>query len=199
MKALLCAMLVAAGAAVLTWYWPATVPDFASVRSVFTPSDAWLLDRSGTVLDSVRISRQLRRLQWVPLQDVSPALVSAIVSGEDRDFWTHGGVDLRNIGGAVRDQLLHHRRRGASTITMQLAGLLRPHHATLGLRAWVWKVQQVRSARALERNWSKQQILEAYLNLLGYQGELQGIGAASWLLAGKTPAGLTLADSAALA
>ena len=192
-------LLAAAGALAVPCCWPTPVPDFASVRAAYTPSDAWLLDRNGAVLDSVRIDTRMRRLQWVALPDVSPALVSAIISGEDRDFWSHGGVDVRNVAGAVRDQLLRHRRRGASTITMQLAGLLRARHASSGFDAWVWKVQQVRGARALERSWSKSQILEGYLNLLGYRGELQGIGAASWQLAGKTPAGLTLADSAALA
>lgn len=192
------ALMLAAGLGALC-FWPAAMPDYASVRAGFTPSDAWLLDRNGEVLGSVRISHRERRLQWVALPDISPALVSAVISGEDRNFWSHAGVDLHSVLGAVRDELIRHRRRGASTITMQLAGLLHAHHATRGVDAWIWKVQQVREARALERDWSKAQILEAYLNLLDYHGELQGIAAAARQLAGRTPAGLTLAQSAALA
>jgi penicillin-binding protein 1C len=188
----------AAGLAALCC-WPAVMPAFASVQGGYTPSDAWLLDRNGEVLDSVRISHRERRLQWVPLRDVSPALISAVISGEDRNFWSHPGVDLHSVLGAVRDELIRHRHRGASTITMQLAGLLHAHHATRGRDALIWKMQQVREARALEQHWSKSQILEAYLNLLDYRGELQGIGAAARQLTGRTPAGLTLAQSAALA
>jgi penicillin-binding protein 1C len=178
---------------------PAAVPDFTSVRAAYMPSDAWLLDRNGELLGSVRISRRERRLQWVPLPQISPALISAVIAGEDRNFRAHAGVDLHSVLGAAHDELLRHRHRGASTITMQLAGLLHPHHASHGVDAWIWKVQQVREARALERTWSKSQILEAYLNLLDYRGELQGIGAAARQLAGTSPAGLTLAQSAALA
>jgi penicillin-binding protein 1C len=199
LAAVVLSLLIAAAGLAALYGWPAPVPDFASVRSNYTPSDAWLLDRNGEVLDAVRISQRQRRLQWVPLQEVSPALIGAVISGEDRNFWSHAGLDLHSVLGAVRDELIRHRHRGASTITMQLAGLLHARHATQGLDAWIWKLQQVREARALERHWSKPQILEAYLNLLDYRGELQGIGAAARQLSGRTPGGLTLAQSAALA
>src|SRR6185437_8938785 len=90
-------------------------------------------------------------------------------------------------------------RRGASTITMQLATLLSGRRADRGWGQWLEKLQQVRMARALERAWTKPQILETYLNLLGYKGELQGIGAAAAQLAGKTPAGLSVPESLVLA
>lgn len=193
------AMLAFGVALALLISWPARVPGFAAVQAAYVPSDAWLLDRHGAVLDSKRIRFDVRRLQWVPLSDVSPALVSAIVNGEDRDFWQHRGVAWHSVLGAVRDQLWRHQRRGASTITMQLASLLQQRHARGGLDAWIAKLEQVRVARGLERHWSKPQILEAYLNLLGYQGELQGIGAAAARLAGKTPSGLSVPESIVLA
>ena len=184
---------------IFTLFCPARVPSFAAVRAAYIPSEAWLLDRSGVVIASRRIRYDVRRLMWVPLSEVSPALVTAIVAGEDRHFWRHRGVDWRSVGGAARDELIHHHRRGASTITMQLATLLRGHRAPSGWEQWLEKLQQVRVALALERSWTKPEILEAYLNLLGYKGELQGIGAASAQLAGKTPSGLSIPESVVLA
>jgi len=181
---------------------PARAPSFSSVRAAYVPSDAWLLDRHGVVLASRRIGYDVRRLAWVPLDGVSPALVAAIVNGEDRHFWTHHGVDWRAVAGAARDELIHHHRRGASTITMQLATLLRNHPYARDESVWgevLRKLEQVRMALALERTWTKPEILEAYLNLLGYHGELQGIGAAAAELAGKTPSGLSIPESVLLA
>jgi len=179
--------------------WPARVPSFAAVRAAYVPSDAWLLDRHGVVIASRRIRYDVRRLAWVPLNDVSPALVTSIVDGEDRQFWHHHGVDWRSTAGAARDELIHHRRRGASTITMQLATLLRGRRAAGGVAEWLEKLGQVRVALSLERSWTKPEILEAYLNLLGYKGELQGIGAAAAELAGKTPSGLSVPEGVVLA
>jgi len=179
--------------------WPAPVPDFAAVRSAYAPSDAWLLDRHGAVLDSKRIRFDVRRLPWVRLSDVSPALVSAIVDGEDRDFWQHRGIEWHSVLGAMRDQLWRHQRRGASTITMQLASLLLQRRGQGGIDAWIAKLAQVRVARGLEQHGTKAEILEVYLNLLDYQGELQGIGAAAARLAGKTPSGLSVPESIVLA
>jgi len=189
----------AVGVIAFTLLWPARVPSFEAVRASYVPSDAWLLDRHGVVIASRRIRYDIRRVAWVSLADVSPALVTSIVQGEDRNFWHHHGIEWRSAAGAARDELVHHRRRGASTITMQLATLLRGRRGGSGLEEWIEKLEQVRTALALERSWTKPQILEAYLNLLGYRGELQGIGAAAAQLIGKTPAGLSAPESAVLA
>jgi penicillin-binding protein 1C len=190
--------LVAAAALVIAW--PARAPDFAAVRSGFTPSDAFMLDRDGAVLDTARIDFDVRRFDWQPLQAISPALVAAVVRGEDARFWEHSGIDWRSVIGSARDRFLRGRHRGASTITMQLASLLQSQpHARAGLRAWWYKRNQARLARALESRWSKQQILEAYLNLVYFRGELQGIGATAHLLAGKVPSGLSLPESLVIA
>jgi penicillin-binding protein 1C len=189
----------ALGALSFTLFWPARVPGFATVRTAYVPSDAWLLDRHGEVIASTRIRYDVRRLAWVPLGDVSPALIDAIIAGEDRHFWRHRGVDWLSVAGAARDELIHHHRRGASTIPMQLATLLRGRRADRGFAEWLEKLEQMRVALALERSWTKPEILEAYLNLLGYKGELQGIGAAADQLAGKTPSGLSVTESLVLA
>src|SRR5690606_23712404 len=143
--------------------WPQPVPTFEQVRDDFRPSEAFLLDRQGRVLDSERINFGVRRFAWVPLTDVSPALVDAVVAGEDRRFFGHGGVDIRGVLAALRDGVLHQRWRGASTISMQLAWLL---HRRQGddvasanrRRSLRDKLDQVRVAWSLEASWSKSQI-----------------------------------------
>ena len=187
-------------AAALAIAWPAQAPDFAAVRSGFTPSDAFMLDRNGTVLDTTRIDFEVRRFEWQPLPAISPALVAAVVRGEDARFWEHRGIDWRSVIGSARDRFVRGRHRGASTITMQVASLLQSRpHSREGLRAWWYKRNQARLALALESRWSKEQILEAYLNLVYFRGELQGIGATAHLLAGKVPSGLSSPESLVIA
>jgi penicillin-binding protein 1C len=195
------AVAVCAGATLLSaaWLvWPGAAPDFATVRAQWQPSEAWLLDRHGRVLDQQRRDFSVRRYEWVTLDAVSPAVVAAVIHGEDRRFHEHGGVDWRGVLAAARDTVLHRRPRGASTITMQVAQLLPQTRATGG-PAWWRKIRQMRAARGIESHWSKAQILEAYLNLLGFRGEVQGIGAVAALLAGKAPSGLNHAESIVLA
>lgn len=192
------AALAAVG--VIALAWPAQAPDFAAVRAGFTPSDAFLLDRNGTVLDTTRIDMKVRRFEWQPLPSISPALAAAVVRGEDARFWEHGGIDWRSVVGAARDRFLRGRNRGASTITMQVASLLQSRaRSREGLRAWWQKRDQARLARAIEKRWTKQQTLEAYLNLAYFRGELQGVGAAAHLLAGKVASGLSLQESLVIA
>jgi penicillin-binding protein 1C len=176
------------------------VPDFDAVRAAYVPSDAWLLDRHGRLIDRERLDFGVRRLEWVPLAAVSPALIDAVVIGEDRRFHRHGGVDWRGVASAFVDSLRDPKPRGASTITMQLAAMIDTRAARSNATSdWWRKLMQVRVALAIEQRWSKQQILEAYLNLLGFRGELQGIGAAAEILVGKTPSGLDNAESFVLA
>ena len=189
--ALLCAVAAAA---------PAAVPTPAQVQAAYRTSDAQLLDRHGVPLDALRIDMQVRRLAWTPLADISPALGAAVMQAEDARFMEHGGIDLRAVGQAAWDNLLRKRPRGASTITMQLAGLLDPAlRAGGGGRSWGQKWDQALAAREIEAGWSKAQILEAYLNLAAFRGELQGVGAAARALFGKAPSGLDQAEAGILA
>jgi penicillin-binding protein 1C len=171
-------------------------PSPTEVRASYRSSEAQLLDRHGEVVQSLRMDLSGRRLQWTPLAQISPALIDAVIAAEDHRFRDHGGVDLRAVIGALRDRLRGQARRGASTITMQLAAQL---DASLSSkrerRGWLQKLRQMRAARAIERAWSKDQILEAYLNLVGFRGESQGIAAAASVLFGKHPDGLTTAEA----
>jgi len=190
-------ILALAGAYAATDYatLPPPMPGYADVRHRFQPSEAWLYDRNGRLIDSVRVNFKTRRLGWVPLDKIAPAVPAALIAGEDRRFRLHGGVDWLGLAGALRDRMSGHRARGASTLTMQLAGYLSPGLAPPGARGIGDKIRQIRAAWAIESGWSKDEILEAYLNLAGFRGEAQGIGAAALGLFGSTPDALSKDDA----
>ena len=175
-----------------------TLPDFETVRSSFRSSETLLLDRQGEVLHRLRTDFQVRRGAWVALGDTSSALRMALLLSEDRRFHEHSGVDWWAVSAAAWGNLWHERTRGASTLTMQLAGLLdpalqRPASTARGLSQ---KLAQAGAARELETRWRKDQILEAYLNLVPFRGEIVGIDALSHTLFGKSALALNAPESA---
>jgi penicillin-binding protein 1C len=166
------------------------VPTYDEVRAGFESSDALLLDRHGEQVQRLRTDPYVRRGQWVGLADVSPALRTALVLSEDRRFYEHSGVDWTAVTAAAWGNLFNRRTRGASTITMQLAGLLNDGSRPLGRRGAVGKLRQAVSAEMLDHRWRKDQILEAYLNLVPFRGEVEGVDALSRTLFAKAPSGL---------
>src|SRR5712691_11003574 len=177
---------------------PYAVPDFESVRGDWRGSDAWLLDRNGETLSRVRVDHERRRGDWVAVNEVSPALTAAVLASEDRRFREHRGVDWLGMLGALQ-QTAAGGRRGGSTLTMQLAAYLHPALESGGRRDLIDKWRQMRQAAALERAWSKDQILETWLNLTPFRGELEGVDAAARALFGKRAGGLDRVESALLA
>ena len=178
---------------------PPAMPAYAAVRAGWKPSEAWLYDRDGRLLDSERVNFERRRLAWVPLKDISPVVRDTVVAAEDHRFWSHGGVDWLAIASAVRNRWTGGRSRGASTLPMQLAAFLAPDLARPGQRDWLAKIRQMRAAQALASNWTHEQMLEAYFNLLPLRGEAQGIGAGAQSLFGKKPAEMNRTDAALFA
>ncbi len=178
---------------------PPPLPSFAAVRAAWRPSEAWLYDRHGVLIDSARVNFAARRLAWTPLDRVSSAAREVLVAAEDLRFWSHGGVDWIALAAAARDRAAGRHARGASTLAMQVAAFVSPALARPGARGWRAKVAQLRAAWALEDGWTRPQILEAYLNLVGYRGEAQGVDAAALALFGKTPDALARDDALLLA
>ncbi|MFE8645513.1 transglycosylase domain-containing protein [Sphingomonas sp. NCPPB 2930] len=174
-------------------------PSFAEVERDFRPSETRVLDRDGVLLQRLRTDASVRRGEWVALADVSPALRSAMLLSEDRRFYEHSGVDWRAVSAAAWGRLWHQRTRGASTLTMQLAGLLDADLGRGGGRDMAQKLGQAVTAQQLERGWRKDQILEAYLNLVPFRGELVGIDALSRTLFGKAAHGLDMREAAVAA
>lgn len=170
---------------------------FAEVKAAHRPSDLMVTDRHGVPLQTVRVDSHARRLAWVPIEELSPALLSALVLSEDRRFHEHGGVDWAAIARSAWGNVWNERTRGASTLTMQLAGLLQDDLARpAGGRSVSQKLGQAVAAQRIEARWSKRQILEAYLNLVGWRGEIVGIGALAQTLFGKLPSGLDAQEAA---
>jgi penicillin-binding protein 1C len=176
------------------------LPTHQEVRQAYVKSDSLLLDRNGEPLYEMRIDKNCRRLAWTPLKNISPALKEAVIQAEDRRFYEHSGIDYKALGAALLQGLTSSGLRGASTISMQLAALLDKEVQTQKARKSIWqKGKQALSAWQLERTWSKDEILEVYLNLVTFRGELQGIAAASRGLFHKDPHGLDQAESLVLA
>jgi penicillin-binding protein 1C len=173
---------------------------FEAIKSSYQSSDTLVLNRHGELLQRLRTDATVRRGQWVALADISPALRTALVLSEDKRFYEHSGVDWQAVSSAAWANLWNSKTRGASTITMQLAGLLDEDlKRNAGGRSVVQKIGQTVSAQLLERSWRKDQILEAYLNLVPFKGELVGIDALSQTLFGKAAHGLDHREAAVTA
>jgi penicillin-binding protein 1C len=176
------------------------LPTYQEVRQSYVKSDSLLLDRRGEVLHELRTDHLRRRLDWTPLRNISPAFMEAVIQAEDKRFYEHGGVDYRSIAAALIQGLTSESLRGASTITMQLASMLDKGLQLKKGKRSVWqKERQILSAWEIEKKWSKTEVFEAYLNLVTFRGELQGILAASRGLFGKDPHGLDQCESLILA
>jgi len=152
-----------------------------------------VLDRDGTPLRIFLPPDQKWRTP-VSLSEVPPALVAALVASEDRFQRFHPGV---NPLSAARAALANLRARrvvsGASTLAMQIARMIEPKPRTLPAKVW-----EAFRALQLEARLSKREILETYLNLAPYGGNVEGIGAASWSRFGKPPSRLALGEIALL-
>jgi penicillin-binding protein 1C len=159
------------------------------------PSSEAVYDAHGGLLRLVLASDDRYRL-WVPLENMSPQLVDAVLLREDRWYYWHPGFNFYGLarGGWVT-YVSHGRRQGGSTITMQLARLLWP----INTRTPLGKLEQVGRAIQLELFYSKKQILEAYLNYAPYGHNVEGVGAASLAYFNKPVNALTLPEALTLA
>jgi penicillin-binding protein 1C len=151
-------------------------------------------DRNDNLLRVTLTADQKYRI-WTPLREISPSLINAAVRFEDKYFGQHPGVNPVPLFRAAWNLARYgNPRAGASTITMQLARLrFHLHTRTLG-----GKFRQILYALELERHYSKDQILEAYLNLAPYGRNIEGAGAASEIYFGKTAARLSGPEAVAL-
>ncbi|WP_243043017.1 penicillin-binding protein 1C [Dyella sedimenti] len=159
------------------------------------PSSTAVVDAQGRLLRLTLADDQRYRL-WVPLKDISPALIEGVMLHEDRWFRWHPGFNPYGLArGAWVTYVSHGNRQGGSTLTMQLARLL----WRLDTRTPLGKLRQVARAVQLELYYSKDQILEAYLNFAPYGRNVEGVGAASMIYFDKSAAMLSLPEALTLA
>jgi penicillin-binding protein 1A len=140
-------------------------------------------------------------LQWrtsVPLNTLPKYLPQAFIAVEDQRFYQHDGVDLVGVAGALKDAL-RGRLRGASTITQLLVGNMHPDVIDRTDRTIGRKLREQQAAREMERHYTKEQILEAFLNQIHFGRRLYGVESAARHYFGKPAARLTIAEAATLA
>jgi penicillin-binding protein 1C len=131
---------------------------------------------------------------WVPLTGMSPAVADAFLLKEDRWFYWHCGVNPVALARAAF-RTYRGDRQGGSTLTMQLARLT----YRLNTKTPAGKLHQIGAALWLEARYSKRELLESYLNVVPFGGNLQGVGAASMVYFGKPPDRVTLGEALTLA
>ncbi len=139
----------------------------------------------------------------ITLDSMSPALPAAFLAVEDKRFYDHGGVDWLGVLAAVKDRLTGGIPRGASTITMQLAGNLFPEdidrRQRSGLAGIARKVREAKVARQIEDAYSKDRILELYLNQIALGNGAYGVESAAQRYFGKRASEINAAEAAMLA
>lgn len=143
------------------------VPTFETISQQTPSSFIQILDRHGEPLETLRADFQQRRLAWLPLSNYSQVVQAIVLLSEDKRFFQHRGVDWFALLNAVRSVALGGKVRGASTISMQVVGMIMPElQRQQGIRTYQQKLRQILYAQALEWKWSKTQILETYLNMV---------------------------------
>lgn len=153
-----------------------------------------LFDSRGNILATFTSDGRSR--EPVKLSQISPLLIEATLAVEDRKFYEHSGFDLKGMARAVLVNLEEgNRSQGASTLTQQLARNLYLSHE----KTWTRKAKEAVYTMQLEMKYSKDEILNMYLNNIYYGHGAYGIEAASRMYFGKSAADLDLAESTMLA
>src|SRR5215210_443876 len=163
------------------------------------PQSSLVFARDGSLIGE--IGREIRTS--VSIRTLPKFVGQAFVAVEDQRFYQHDGVDLIGVAGAIKGKILEgitgDRRGGASTITQQLVGNMHPDQIDRRDLSLGRKIREQQAAREMERHYSKEQILEAYINQINFGHGWYGVESAARHYFGKTAARLTLAEAATLA
>ena len=159
------------------------------------PQSSLVLGRDGSLIGE--IGRQFRTS--VAVRALPRYLPQAFVAVEDQRFYQHDGVDLIGVAGAIKGRIFGERRGGASTITQQLVGNMHPDIIDRRDLSLGRKLREQAAAREMEKHYTKEQILEAYLNQVDLGHNWFGVEAASRHYFGKSASRLSLAEAATLA
>lgn len=159
------------------------------------PTRFYALDSNGEMEEVWQLSRDYRS-RWVSLEDMSENVIAAFLSSEDREFYNHRGVNLRRTAYALINYALKFKTQfGASTITQQLIKNLSGDKERTVNR----KISEILRAMEIERQFSKDEILELYLNIVPLTDNIYGVEEASRVYFNKTASELSTTEAATLA
>ncbi len=197
------------------------LPDYLTIDEPMAPSTIYYLDAEGNEVELASFYDQNR--MPITYDQLSTTMIDAILSSEDKNFFEHGGINLGATAKAVVDNLRNTSSRGASTITQQfvknvlvqkceldvpttdeeyfekIAECWRTYTNANGQEGIQRKLQEMRYALQIDKNYSKNDILLGYLNITNFGGTVYGIEAAANYYFGKTTLDLTIAEAATLA
>ncbi len=181
------------------WSGAILVACWAALRFSPLPDNALRTDFSTLYLAQgkllrINLNQSGRYRLKTPFSEFSPEVKKGFLAYEDRYFRWHYGINPVAVSRALFLNLSGGRiRSGASTITMQVAKLIKPRPRTIGV-----KIVEAIRALQLEARYSKDEIFELYLNSVPMGGNIEGVGAASWLYFGKSPSLLSVGEAALL-
>lgn len=175
---------------------PGAPPSTGEAWQIISPLQATLvLGRDGSLIGEMGRERRVS----VSLTSLPKYVGLAFVAVEDKRFYQHDGVDLVGVAGAIKDAVTKGSLRGASTITQLLVGNMHPDLIDRRDVSAGRKLREQQAAREMERRYTKEQILEAFLNQIAFGRGAFGIEMAARQYFGKSAAELTLAEAASLA
>jgi penicillin-binding protein 1A len=188
-------VVAVAGAAGLLWHYSQSLPDYSQLQDYEPAVMTRVHAADGSLLAEYARERRL----YIPVQAVPPLVINAFVAAEDKNFYEHGGVDFSGI---VRAALIYvqqygsgRRPQGASTITQQVA----KNFLLTNEVSFERKIKEALLAMKIERAFSKEKILELYLNEIYLGMGAYGVAAASLLYFDKSVHELSIAEAAYLA
>ena len=184
-----------AGVAGLMWHYSKDLPDYSQLQDYEPPVMTRVHATDGSLLAEYAKERRL----YLPIQAVPKMVINAFISAEDKNFYEHGGLDFQGIAraGVLYAQNFGSSRRpqGASTITQQVA----KNFLLTNEVSFTRKIKEALLAMKIERTYSKEKILELYLNEIYLGFSAYGVAAASLLYFDKSVHELTVAEAAYLA
>ncbi len=177
-----------------------TLPSVADLRNRASQFETTrILDRNGNLLYEI-LDPTAGRRTYVPLAKISPTMLAATIATEDKDFYSHPGFDLWAILRALwNNYTTGGQGGGASTITQQLARALLLTPEERSQRTYTRKAREIILAAEITRRYTKDEILELYLNEIYYGNLAYGVEAAAETYFGKTAEQLTLGEASFLA
>src|SRR6202166_3310690 len=184
-----------AAAAGLLWHFSKDLPDYSQLQDYEPPVTTRIHAADGALLGEYARERRL----YIPIQAVPKLVINAFLAAEDKNFYEHGGLDFIGIARAgvnfVQNYGSSRRPQGASTITQQVA----KNFLLTNEVSFARKIKEALLALKIERTYSKDKILELYLNEIYLGFGAYGVAAASLLYFDKSVHELTIAEAAYLA